>query len=146
MTTKNKCKKCDKKGRCTGKCKKGKKMKRKKGFTIAEIVIVIIIILALVALLLPAVQAMRSAAQRHHQATISATVVEEESGISFEQGDVAYLMLDGRKVQITSTQGNGMYWVRYSDEQGRLEEISLYYFELAEEMPFIKEGVRDDAR
>ena len=116
----------------------------KKGFSIVEVLVVIVIMLMLVALLLPVISAARRAAERleqENQASISAV---EESGLELLSGDFAYLVLDGRKVQITSDQGNGMYWVRYSDNVGHLEEVSLHYFELVDERPLME--VKDDTR
>lgn len=51
---------------------------------------------------------------------------------SFEQGDFAYLVLDGRKVQVVSV-NQGVYLVRYADNNGHLEKISLSHFELTDD-------------
>lgn len=114
----------------------------KKGFSIVEVLVVIFIMAMLVVLLLPAVNAARKAAERHQQENQVAISAVEKSGLELFDGDFAYLVLDGRKVQITSDQGNGMYWVRYSDNVGHLEEVSLHYFELVDERPLMAEKGR----
>lgn len=108
----------------------------KKGFVFLELLIVLAIILSILALLLPLVSSVRqsvidSRTRQQEQQELSVSIAE--SGVVFEQGDFAYLALNGRKVQVTSVQGKGMYWVRYSDDSGRLEEVSIHYFELMEE-------------
>jgi prepilin-type N-terminal cleavage/methylation domain-containing protein len=116
----------------------------KKGFSIVEVLVVIVIMVVLVALLLPVINAARRATERleqENQATISAV---KESGLELFDGDFAYLVLDGRKVQITGRGNGGMYWVRYSDNVGHLEEVSLHYFELVDERPLME--VKDDTR
>lgn len=98
----------------------------RKGFTLVEVLIVVFILLLLVALVLPAIFAARDAVREQE-------VVTEEIEITFEQGDFAYLVLDGRKVQVTSVQNQGVYLVRYADNTGHLEKISLFYFELTDD-------------
>lgn len=92
----------------------------RKGFTF-EVLIVVVLLAMLVALIFTAVFAVRDAPQE---------VVAEER---FEQGDFAYLALDGRKVQVTSVQGRDVYLVRYADNAGHLEKISLFHFELTDD-------------
>lgn len=92
----------------------------RKGFTFHEVLIVVVFLVLFVAMMLPVFFAQNEPQE----------VVAEER---FEQGDFAYLALDGRKVQVTSVQGRDVYLVRYADNAGHLEKISLFHFELTDD-------------
>jgi len=102
----------------------------RKGFTPIEVLVVVVILAMIVLLLLPAIFAVRESVSPLMTYPYEEASVEEK----FEQGDFAYLVLDGRKVQVISVQRQGVYLVRYANETGHLEQVSLSHFELTDDV------------
>ena len=108
---------------------------KRKGFTLVEMLVVICIILILMALLIPAIKAAVDAADRANQQQQQQEIVVEDVG--HQPGDMVNLVLNGDKVQVLAKRGDGLYFVRHVDQEGRVVELVLHPFELCE--PGIKD-------
>ena len=103
---------------------------KRKGFSAVEFLVVIVALGMLVALLFPAVMAIRKSNQK------ARVIQQEQSQGNFEVGDIAYLVLDGKKVQVIEVTSNKIY-IRYLNDIGGLEEMGIKHFEIVDERPFI---------
>lgn len=103
---------------------------KRKGFTIVELLVVICIIAILMAMLIPAIKAAVDAAERAKLEQQTQEIVVDEVG--YQPGDIVNMVLNGDKVQILAKRGDGMYFVRHVDKEGRVMELLLHPFELCQ--------------
>lgn len=105
-------------------------MMKRKGFTLVELLVILAIIAILIALMIPAIKAAKDAAEAKQHDQQSQQIVVEEVG--YQPGDVINLVLNGDKVQVLAKRGDGLYFVRHVDSEGRVMELVLHPFELCE--------------
>jgi hypothetical protein len=132
----------------------------RKGCTWFEVLVVAMVIFVVAVLLIPAfltasrASRMKGSAGHRPPEVVQTFEIEEERSAdpdviarapSFFDGDIVYLVLDGRKAQIVwmNTSPVGTYRVRYMDDVGRLLEMDLYPYEIVKERPRLDEQEKE---